>query len=179
MVPDLLFYPVLNEVEALAGVSDREVIHPTTQHRIDQLYNPIHWLRLVARNTCAVDAKREESASRLMTPPPVVEKCYMRTHDRSNKRSLPGEVQTTPVSCRGVAPGSRPVSGLANLTPLRPARLAQSKRRRELGFRMSSGYQCRPLTRSVSMMVRVCIAHGSVHPPQHIGATHRDERPCQ
>jgi hypothetical protein len=29
MVPDLLFYPVLDEVEALAGVSDRKVIHPS------------------------------------------------------------------------------------------------------------------------------------------------------
>src|SRR2546423_15016131 len=27
---------------------DRKVIHPTAQHRIDQLHDPIHWLRLVA-----------------------------------------------------------------------------------------------------------------------------------
>ena len=30
MAPDLLFHPVFHEVEALAGMSDREVIHPST-----------------------------------------------------------------------------------------------------------------------------------------------------
>ena len=48
MAPDLLFYPVFDEVEALAGMSDREVVHPTAQHRVDQLHYPAHWLRLVA-----------------------------------------------------------------------------------------------------------------------------------
>ena len=48
MAPDLLFYPVPDEREALAGVSDRKVIHPTAQYRVDELYNPIHWLRLAA-----------------------------------------------------------------------------------------------------------------------------------
>ena len=48
MAPDLLFYPVFDEVEALAGMSDREVVHPTAQHRVDQLHNPAHWLRSVA-----------------------------------------------------------------------------------------------------------------------------------
>src|ERR1035437_254984 len=42
MAPDLLFYPVFDEAEALAGMPDREVIHPTAQHRIDQLHNPAH-----------------------------------------------------------------------------------------------------------------------------------------
>src|SRR4029453_18205388 len=44
MAPDLLFHPVLNEAEALAGVSDREVIYPTAQHRVDQIDHPIHGL---------------------------------------------------------------------------------------------------------------------------------------
>jgi hypothetical protein len=48
MAPDLLFYPVPDEREALAGVSDRKVIHPAAQYRVDELYNPIHWLRLAA-----------------------------------------------------------------------------------------------------------------------------------
>ena len=52
MAPDLLFYPVLNEREALAGVSDREVINPPAQYRIDQLHDPIYWLRLVASEYC-------------------------------------------------------------------------------------------------------------------------------
>ena len=39
MAPDLLFYPVANEPEALTGMSDREVIHPSTQYRVDQLNN--------------------------------------------------------------------------------------------------------------------------------------------
>src|SRR5271165_2492077 len=30
MAPDLLFHPVFHEAEALAGMSDREVIHPST-----------------------------------------------------------------------------------------------------------------------------------------------------
>src|SRR5262249_16974090 len=45
---NLLFHPVLNHAEALTGVSDRKVVHPTAQHRIDQLHNPASWLRLVA-----------------------------------------------------------------------------------------------------------------------------------
>jgi site-specific DNA recombinase len=48
MAPDLLFYPVLDETEALAGMSNREVVHPTAQDRVNQLHDPIHWLRLVS-----------------------------------------------------------------------------------------------------------------------------------
>jgi hypothetical protein len=32
MAPDLLFYPVFNEAEALTGVSNREIIHPSTRN---------------------------------------------------------------------------------------------------------------------------------------------------
>jgi len=46
MAPYLLLYPVFNETEALTGMSYGEVIHPATQYRIDQLYDPIHRLRL-------------------------------------------------------------------------------------------------------------------------------------
>jgi hypothetical protein len=45
---DLLFYLVLDEAEAFAGMSNREVAHPTAQDRVDQLNDQIHWLRLVA-----------------------------------------------------------------------------------------------------------------------------------
>src|SRR5215469_7850735 len=48
VTPDLLFYPILNKVEALAGVSNREVIHPTAQNRVDQLNHPIYRLGSVA-----------------------------------------------------------------------------------------------------------------------------------
>src|SRR6266403_2165639 len=48
MAPDLLFHPVFNEAEALAGVSYRKVGHPTAKHWIDQLNDPIQGLRLVA-----------------------------------------------------------------------------------------------------------------------------------
>jgi len=48
MAPDLLFHPVFNEAEALAGVSHRKVGHPTAKHWIDQLNDPIQGLRLVA-----------------------------------------------------------------------------------------------------------------------------------
>ena len=47
MAPDLLFHPVLHEAEALAGMSRPEVIHPSTQHRVDQLDDSIDRLRLV------------------------------------------------------------------------------------------------------------------------------------
>jgi hypothetical protein len=40
MAPDLLFYPVFDEVKALAGMPDREVVHPTAQHRVDQFPTP-------------------------------------------------------------------------------------------------------------------------------------------
>src|SRR5258707_12908707 len=48
MALDLLFHPVFNEAEALAGVSYRKVGHPTAKHWIDQLNDPIQGLRLVA-----------------------------------------------------------------------------------------------------------------------------------
>src|SRR5262249_54426429 len=48
VAPNLLLHPVLNEAEALAGVSYRKVIHPPTQHRVDQIDHPIHRLGLVA-----------------------------------------------------------------------------------------------------------------------------------
>ena len=48
MAPDLLLHPVFHEAEALAGVSHRKVVHPTAQHRVDQLHDPINRLRLVA-----------------------------------------------------------------------------------------------------------------------------------
>src|ERR1700730_3389523 len=48
VAPDLLFHPVFNEAEALAGISHREVSHPTAKHWIDQLNDPIQRLRLVA-----------------------------------------------------------------------------------------------------------------------------------
>jgi hypothetical protein len=34
LAPNLLFHPVLNEAEALAGVSYRKVVYPLTQHRV-------------------------------------------------------------------------------------------------------------------------------------------------
>jgi hypothetical protein len=48
LAPDLLFYSVFNELEALAGVPDRKVIHSAAQYRVDQVHDPIYWLRLVA-----------------------------------------------------------------------------------------------------------------------------------
>src|SRR4051794_20929338 len=48
MAPNLLFYPVLDEAKALAGVSNREVVHPPTQHGVDLLDHLPDWLRLVA-----------------------------------------------------------------------------------------------------------------------------------
>jgi hypothetical protein len=48
MAPHLLLYPVLYEAEALAGIANRKLVHPTAQHWVDQLHNLIHWLRLVA-----------------------------------------------------------------------------------------------------------------------------------
>src|ERR1700692_4771476 len=38
MAPDLLFYPVLDEAETLAGMSNREVGHPTATDRVNQLH---------------------------------------------------------------------------------------------------------------------------------------------
>jgi hypothetical protein len=48
VAPNLLFNPVFHHSEALAGVPYRKVIHPTAQHRVDQLDDPISRLRLVA-----------------------------------------------------------------------------------------------------------------------------------
>src|SRR5262245_50385732 len=40
MAPDLLFHPALNEAEAFAGVSHREVVDPSAQHRVDSDRSP-------------------------------------------------------------------------------------------------------------------------------------------
>src|SRR5262249_43393692 len=48
MAPDLLLHPVLYEAEALGGISNREVIHPAAQYRVDQLDHPICGLGSVA-----------------------------------------------------------------------------------------------------------------------------------
>jgi len=44
VAPDLLFHPVFHEAEALTGISNSEVVHPATQHRVDQFDNPTYWL---------------------------------------------------------------------------------------------------------------------------------------
>jgi hypothetical protein len=48
MPPNLLFHPVFDVAEALAGVPDCKLLHPTSKDRIDQLHHPTDWLRLVA-----------------------------------------------------------------------------------------------------------------------------------
>jgi hypothetical protein len=47
VTPDLLFYPVFDEAQAFAGVSDSEVVYPAPQHRIDQSDHPVDGLGLV------------------------------------------------------------------------------------------------------------------------------------
>lgn len=44
MAPDLLFHPIFDVAETLARVSNREVVHPPLQHRIDQGYHPANRL---------------------------------------------------------------------------------------------------------------------------------------
>src|SRR6516165_10118850 len=48
MAPDLLLHPGLNEVEALAGVSDREVVDPSANHWVDLSDHPLHGLGTIA-----------------------------------------------------------------------------------------------------------------------------------
>ena len=48
MAPDLLLHPIFDVAEALAGVSNREVVHPPPEHRIDQAYYPVNRLRPVS-----------------------------------------------------------------------------------------------------------------------------------
>src|SRR4029077_802996 len=40
LAPDLLLHPIFDVAEALTGVSNREVVHPAPEHRIDQAYYP-------------------------------------------------------------------------------------------------------------------------------------------
>src|SRR4029077_16665820 len=70
MAPDLLFHPVFHEAGTHAGVSHRKVVHPTAQHRVDQLHDPINRLRLVAaehilefRSPSSSSSPRERSIS--------------------------------------------------------------------------------------------------------------------
>jgi hypothetical protein len=44
MTPDLLLHPVFDEAEALAGMPHRKVVHPSPEHRIDQVYHPFNRL---------------------------------------------------------------------------------------------------------------------------------------
>ena len=39
---------IFDEAEALAAMPHRKVVRPTAEYRVDQLHDPIHWLRLVA-----------------------------------------------------------------------------------------------------------------------------------
>src|SRR6516164_9180528 len=48
LAPDLLLHPILDEAEALTGVPNREVVHPSSQQRIDQVYHPFDRLRPVS-----------------------------------------------------------------------------------------------------------------------------------
>src|SRR6202007_2509607 len=48
LAPDLLLHPILDEAEALTGVPNREVVHPSSYHRIDQVYHPFDRLRPVS-----------------------------------------------------------------------------------------------------------------------------------
>src|SRR6201984_737308 len=48
LAPDLLLHPILDEAEALTGVPNREVVPPSPQHRIDQVYHPFDRLRPVS-----------------------------------------------------------------------------------------------------------------------------------
>ena len=48
LTPEFLFYPVFDEAEAFAGVSNGEVVHPASQHRIDRLNHPICGLGLIS-----------------------------------------------------------------------------------------------------------------------------------
>jgi hypothetical protein len=47
MAPYLLFYPVFDEAEALAGMPHCEVVDPPPQYRIDQLNHPVYRLGLI------------------------------------------------------------------------------------------------------------------------------------
>ena len=67
MAPDLLFYPVFDEAEALAGMPDRKVPHPATQNRIDQFHDPIHRLRLVTAEHILELPKQGRSSQELGT----------------------------------------------------------------------------------------------------------------
>jgi hypothetical protein len=51
MTPNLLFYAVFDEAEALARLSNGEVVHPASQHRIDQLDYPTYGWDWYRRNT--------------------------------------------------------------------------------------------------------------------------------
>src|SRR5208283_381288 len=48
VAPDLFLNPVFDVAEALAGVPDREVVHPPPKHRIDQADDPVNRLRPVS-----------------------------------------------------------------------------------------------------------------------------------
>jgi hypothetical protein len=48
MSPHLLLHLVFEKAEASPRIADSKVINPALQDWIDQLYDPIHWLGLIA-----------------------------------------------------------------------------------------------------------------------------------
>src|SRR6516165_4792053 len=48
VTPDLLLYPIFDVAEALTRVPNREVVHPSPEHWIDQAYHPLNRLRPVS-----------------------------------------------------------------------------------------------------------------------------------
>src|SRR5215475_15610564 len=71
MAPDLLLNPIFDVAEALTGVSNREVVHPTPEHRIDQAYHPVNRLRPVSAKHLFELAQKRRSLfelGRIMRP---------------------------------------------------------------------------------------------------------------
>jgi hypothetical protein len=71
MAPGLLFHPIFDVAEALTGVSNREVVHPPLELRIDQAYHPVNRLRPVsAKHLFELEQKRRPlfELGRVMRP---------------------------------------------------------------------------------------------------------------
>ena len=97
--PDLLFHPVLDEVEAPTGVTHREVVHPAPQDRVDQFDDPVHRLGVEATEDVPKLAQQRRALLELGRElrPPCTAECANTTEVEPQESEAFASVRSTVV----------------------------------------------------------------------------------
>jgi hypothetical protein len=112
LAPDFLLHPIFDVAEALTGVSNREVVHPAPEHRIDQAYYPANRLRPVSAKHLFEPAQKRRSLFELGR--------VMRPHRSAQTAEIAEVEKYLSASCLGT--GAAYVKRLARRIELRTLR---------------------------------------------------------